>query len=303
MSTNRCSHARASLSEGTVDPARCAGHVPVGTPECFHSRTGQVLDGPPVLPIATYRVKSKATPSSSLLPRRASPRLPAESRFLQACRRERTDVTRFRFMRQAGRYMPEYRALRQKHSILDLCHSPELAAEVTLQAHRAPRRWIAAILFADILLPFEPLGLGLAFQAGEGPHIAVRSGRPRRWPRCPVIEPAENLGYVLDAVRLAVRALPPTFPSSVSPALPSRSRATLLKAVPRAAFAVTKQFMYAESVAWHALMSHFAELVGPYLAAQAAAGARALQLFDSWSDASLPRTTAIHVPAVQPAGP
>src|SRR5216110_2063658 len=94
----------------------------------------------------------------------------ASLRFLKACRRERTDVTPVWFMRQAGRYMPQYRKLRQRHSILDLCHSPELAAEVTLQP--VERLGVdAAIVFADILLPFEPLRLGLSFEPGEGPHI------------------------------------------------------------------------------------------------------------------------------------
>ncbi|PYO63401.1 MAG: uroporphyrinogen decarboxylase, partial [Gemmatimonadetes bacterium] len=93
--------------------------------------------------------------------------MPADSRFLKACRREPSDATPVWFMRQAGRYLPEYRALRQRHSILELCHDPDLATQVTLQP--VERLGVdAAILFADILLPFEPLGLGLAFAAGEG---------------------------------------------------------------------------------------------------------------------------------------
>src|SRR5881628_4010109 len=95
---------------------------------------------------------------------------PGSLRFLKACRRERTDVIPVWFMRQAGRYMPQYRKLRQRHSILDLCHDPDLSAEVTLQP--VERLGVdAAILFADILLPFEPLDLGLRFAAGEGPRI------------------------------------------------------------------------------------------------------------------------------------
>src|SRR5256712_4819106 len=120
--------------------------------------------------------------SSSPQPRRASRRLPHppdDSRFLKACRSQPTDVTPVWFMRQAGRYLPEYRALRQRHSLLELCHKPELAAQVTLQP--VERLGVdAAILFADILLPFEPLGLGLSFSAGEGPQITrpVREGGP-----------------------------------------------------------------------------------------------------------------------------
>src|SRR5437868_12498388 len=114
-------------------------------------------------------------------------------------------------MRQAGRYLPEYRALRQKHSLLELCHKPELAAQVTLQP--IERLGVdAAILFADILLPFEPLGLGLTFSAGEGPQIT----RPVR-EACQVLElapvdPVTDLAFVLEAARLAARVLPPHVP-------------------------------------------------------------------------------------------
>ena len=103
-------------------------------------------------------------------------RLPDNGRFLKACRGEATDATPVWFMRQAGRYMPEYRALRATHSLLDLCHEPDLAAEVTLQPVR--RLGVdAAILFADILLPFEPLGLGLSFATGV--HVRGRTQETR----------------------------------------------------------------------------------------------------------------------------
>jgi uroporphyrinogen decarboxylase len=220
--------------------------------------------------------------------------LPAESRFLQACRRERTDVTPVWFMRQAGRYMPEYRALRQKHSILDLCHSPDLAAEVTLQP--IARLGVdAAILFADILLPFEPLGLGLSFEAGEGPRIAHPIRTAAHVAALPSVEPEEHLGYVLEAVRLAVRALPPNIPLIGFAGAPFTLASYAIEGGATRSFAVTKRFMYAESAAWHALMGHFAELVGRYLAAQAAAGARALQLFDSWVGCLAPEDYRDHV--------
>src|ERR671919_2285800 len=96
-------------------------------------------------------------------------------RFLRACRREPVDKTPVWFMRQAGRYMPEYRAIREKYSLLEICHQPELAAEVTMQPVRA-LGVDAAILFADILLPIIPLGVGLEFAKGEGPVI----GKPVR---------------------------------------------------------------------------------------------------------------------------
>src|SRR5207302_11345018 len=114
-------------------------------------------------------------------------------------------------MRQAGRYLPEYRALRQKHSLLELCHHPELAAQVTLQP--VERLGVdAAILFADILLPFEPLGLGLSFTAGEGPHIAYPIRDAARVAALPPADPERELAYVLEAVRLAEQALPPGVP-------------------------------------------------------------------------------------------
>src|SRR5690349_24695064 len=106
-------------------------------------------------------------------------------------------------MRQAGRYLPEYRALRQRHSLLELCHKPELAAEVTLQP--VERLGVdAAILFADILLPFEPLGLGLAFTAGEGPQITRPIREANQVLELPSVDPVADLAYVMDAVRLAV---------------------------------------------------------------------------------------------------
>jgi uroporphyrinogen decarboxylase len=177
--------------------------------------------------------------------------------------------------------MSEYRALRQKHSILDLCHQPDLAAEVTLQP--IARLGVdAAILFADILLPFEPLGLGLSFEAGEGPRIARPIRTAADVAALPRVEPQEGLGYVLEAVRHAVRALPPSVPLIGFAGAPFTLASYAIEGGASRSFMVTKQFMYSEPRAWHTLMGTFAELVGRYLAAQAAAGARALQLFDSW---------------------
>src|SRR3989442_10534623 len=114
-------------------------------------------------------------------------------------------------MRQAGRYLPEYRALRQRHSLLELCHKPELAAQVTLQP--VERLGVdAAILFADILLPFEPLGLGLSFSAGEGPQITRPIREASQGPDLPPGGPATDLAYVMAAARAAAPALPPPVP-------------------------------------------------------------------------------------------
>src|SRR5688572_17796066 len=123
-------------------------------------------------------------------------------RFLRACRREPVDVTPVWFMRQAGRYMSEYRALRQKHTLLDICRTPELALEVTLQPLRAHRSIDAAILFADILLPLTPMGAPFDFAAGEGPVIFEPIRDRAAVEKLRVIDPEEGLGYVLESVRL-----------------------------------------------------------------------------------------------------
>ena len=184
-------------------------------------------------------------------------------------------------MRQAGRYLPEYRALRQQYSILELCHNPELATQVTLQP--VARLGVdAAILFADILLPFEPLGLGLAFAAGEGPQIAHPIRTAAQVAALPPVDPGEDLGYVLEAVRLVSRALPPEVPLIGFAGAPFTLASYAIEGGATRSFAVTKRFMYAEPRAWHALLERLADLVGRYLAAQAEAGAHALQLFDSW---------------------
>ncbi len=127
-------------------------------------------------------------------------------RFIRACRREPVDCTPLWFMRQAGRYMSEYRNLRERHSLLDLCKTPELAVEVTLQPLKV-FSVDAAILFADLLLPLEPMGAPFEFQASEGPvvHSPIRTARDVE--RLRLIEPEEDLGYVLTAIRWLRREL------------------------------------------------------------------------------------------------
>ncbi len=184
-------------------------------------------------------------------------------------------------MRQAGRYMPEYRKLREQHSILELCHTPELAAQVTLQP--VERLGVdAAILFADILLPFEPLGLGLSFAAGEGPHIANRVERQVDVERLPGLDPEKDLGYVLEAVRLARASLPADIPLIGFAGAPFTLASYAIEGGSTRTFTRTKTLMYQAPDTWHLLLSKLAEFVGRYLAAQARAGAQALQLFDSW---------------------
>jgi uroporphyrinogen decarboxylase len=184
-------------------------------------------------------------------------------------------------MRQAGRYLPEYRAIRAKASLLEICRRPDLATEVTLQP--IERLGVdAAILFADILLPFEPLGLGLSFAQGEGPVIArpIRSGADVA--RLPEVDPGDALGYVLEAVRAIRTALAGRVPLIGFAGAPFTLASYAIEGGGTRDFVNTKTFMYREPEAWDALLDRLATLVGRYLAAQAAAGAEAVQLFDSW---------------------
>ena len=184
-------------------------------------------------------------------------------------------------MRQAGRYMPQYRKLRKRHSILELCHRPELSAEVTLQ----PVEHLgvdAAIIFADILLPFEPLRLGLRFEEGEGPKIDRPIRDATDVERLPEFNIDAELGYVCDAIRLARRALPAEVPLIGFAGAPFTLASYAIEGGASRTFTKTKQLMYQAPDTWHLLMKKLADLVGAYLAAQARAGAQALQLFDSW---------------------
>ena len=130
----------------------------------------------------------------------------SESRFLKACRREPVDATPVWFMRQAGRYMAEYRALRERHSLLEICRQPDLATEVTLQ----PIRRIdvdAAIIFSDLLLPLEPMCLPFDFIKGEGPQLETPIGSAADIDRLRTFEPREALAHVLEAIRQVQREL------------------------------------------------------------------------------------------------
>jgi len=201
-------------------------------------------------------------------------------RFLKACRREPVDCTPVWFMRQAGRYMAEYRALRAKHSILELCKTPELAAQVTLQPiDRFPLD--AAIIFADILLPLEPMGLRLEFAEGEGPviHNPVRDHAAVE--RLNVIDDGE-LDYVAEAIRQARRALNGRVPLIGFAGAPFTLASYAIEGGSSRNYLLTKQLMYCEPKAWHQLMDKFARVITGYLRRQIRAGAQAIQLFDSW---------------------
>jgi uroporphyrinogen decarboxylase len=200
-------------------------------------------------------------------------------RFLRACRREPVDRTPVWFMRQAGRYMAEYRALRDKHTLLELCRTPELAVEVTLQPVRA-LGVDAAILFSDLLLPLEPLGIPFDFLAGEGPVIETPIRSRAQLDALRRFDPREALGMVLEAIRLLRREL--RVPLIGFAGAPFTLASYAIEGGHSTSFASTKALMYADPEAWHRLAGLLADVVRDYLCAQVEAGAQALQLFDSW---------------------
>jgi uroporphyrinogen decarboxylase len=201
-------------------------------------------------------------------------------RFLKACRREPVDCTPVWFMRQAGRYMIEYRRLREKYSILELCKTPELAAQVTLQP--IDRFALdAAIIFADILLPLEPMGLSLEFAEGEGPiiHNPVRDRAAVE--RLKVIDDGD-LQYVMDAISLTRKLLAGRVPLIGFAGAPFTLASYAIEGGSSRNYIHTKQMMYSEPESWHRLMDKFARVITGYLRRQIKAGAQAVQLFDSW---------------------
>jgi uroporphyrinogen decarboxylase len=199
--------------------------------------------------------------------------------FLRACRRQPTERTPVWFMRQAGRYMAEYRVLRAKYTLLELCRTPELAVEVTLQPVRT-FRVDAAILFSDLLLPLAPLGIPFDFQAGEGPVIEepIRTAADIEGLRR--FDPREKLGMVLDAIRVLRSEL--TVPLIGFAGAPFTLASYAIEGGRSATYALTKGLMYSDPAAWHRLAALLADVVRDYLRAQVEAGAQALQLFDSW---------------------
>jgi uroporphyrinogen decarboxylase len=190
-------------------------------------------------------------------------------------------------MRQAGRYMAEYRALREEHSLLEICRTPDLATEVTLQ----PVRRIevdAAILFSDLLLPLAPMGIPFDFVKGEGPLIERPIQSEADIDRLKIFEPREALRHVLDAIRQIQRELAGRVPLIGFAGAPFTLASYAIEGGHSASFARTKSLMYAHADAWHRLCDTFATVVATYLNAQIDAGVDAVQLFDSWVGALSP---------------
>jgi len=200
---------------------------------------------------------------------------------MRACRREEVSYTPIWLMRQAGRYMREYREVRAKTTFLDLCKTPDLAAEVTVTA--VERLGVdAAIIFADILLILEPMGTELEFAGGEGPviHNPVRNATDVE--RLREVEDVNALEFVYEAIRQTRRALKPDIPLIGFCGAPFTLASYLIEGGGSKNYVHTKRLMYDDAGAWHAMMSLIARALAKYLNAQIEAGAQAVQLFDSW---------------------
>lgn len=188
-------------------------------------------------------------------------------------------------MRQAGRYLPEYREVRSRYSLLEICRTPELACEVTLQPVRR-FGFDAAILFSDLLVPLEPMGIPFSFAAGEGPKIERPIRESSDIDRLRDVEPRDSLGFTLEAIALLSREL--DVPLIGFAGAPFTLASYAIEGGPSKNFEKTKALMYADSKSWHRLASKLARVIAAYLSAQIEAGVQAVQLFDSWVGALSP---------------
>jgi uroporphyrinogen decarboxylase len=207
--------------------------------------------------------------------------------FLAACRRETSSYTPVWLMRQAGRYMEEYRRLRAAHDFLELCKKPDLAAEITVTP--VERLGVdAAILFADILLILEPMGVGLEYSKGDGPviHHPVRSGKDVDTLK--EFNPATELAFVYDAVKMICKALKSRVPLIGFAGAPFTLASYLIEGSGSRNYVHTKKLFFGAPEAWKRLMERLVKVVAEYLNCQIAAGAQAVQLFDSWAGCLAP---------------
>ncbi len=204
------------------------------------------------------------------------------SAFMRACRREPTDYTPIWLMRQAGRYMPEYRRIREQHGFLELCRNPQLCSEVMCMA--VERLGVdAAILFSDLLPILEPMGMDLEFAQGEGPLIHNPIRESADVDRVVELESADALHFVMEAVRQTRADLPAHIPLIGFGGAPFTLASYAIEGGASREFLHTKTLMYRDPAAWESLMSRLTRAVILYLNAQIVAGAQAVQLFDSWA--------------------
>jgi uroporphyrinogen decarboxylase len=205
------------------------------------------------------------------------------SRFLRACLRQPVDCTPVWFLRQAGRYMPEYQAVRRVHTLIEICKRPELAAEVSITA--AEKLDVdAAIIFADLLLPLEPMGLDFEFQAGEGPkvHRPIRSAADIGALRT---DRTADLGYVAEAISRVVAHFGDRMGMIGFCGAPFTLASYMIEGGGSRNYIETKRLMYADPAAWQALMEKLTTVLVEYSAQQVKAGADVIQIFDSWAGA------------------
>ncbi|MGB9521692.1 MAG: uroporphyrinogen decarboxylase [Anaerolineales bacterium] len=204
----------------------------------------------------------------------------SQARFLRACHGLEVDATPVWFMRQAGRYLPEYQAIREKYTLLEICHNPNLAAEVTLQP---VRRFDldAAILFADILLPVTALGFHLEFTAGEGPRISPQIQSLADIRKICTFNPQINFEYLAEAIRIINKELG-KIPLIGFCGAPFTVASYLLEGGSTKNFIKTKQWMFTAPAIFMDLMDTLVEVLIAYLSLQIDAGVQAVQIFDSW---------------------
>lgn len=202
-------------------------------------------------------------------------------RFIKACRRERSDATPVWFMRQSGRFLPEYRKIRNKYSLIDICKNPELCAEVSV----LPVDILgvdAAILFADIMLPLEGMGVKFEIADGIGPVIRSSLSDFQSVRSLTTLEPDSDVPYVLEAISATKRLLDSSVPLIGFCGAPFTLASYLIEGHATRDFFETKKLMYKNPETWHLLMDKLSTSMGTYLRAQAGAGVDAVQLFDSW---------------------
>lgn len=205
-----------------------------------------------------------------------------ESLFLKACRLEKTDRVPVWLMRQAGRYMKDYRDVREKTPFLDLCKNKELAAEVTVTAQEKIKA-DAAIIFSDILLILEPMGLGLTYQKGDGPMISNPVRDPKDFEGLRPSDPRQSLKFVLDAIRLTRRSLKPNIPLIGFAGAPFTMASYAVQGGGSKDFSIAREMMRTQEGLWRDLLTKIAVETADYLNAQIEAGCQALQIFDSWA--------------------
>jgi uroporphyrinogen decarboxylase len=205
----------------------------------------------------------------------------ANETFLKACRREPAGYTPVWLMRQAGRYMKEYMAIKEKYSFLEMCRTPEIACEVTLQPIKA-FELDAAIIFADILLPLEGMGINLEFAKNMGPKISNPVRTSADIDAVKVIDPDADVPYLLEAIKMVRAELNGKVPLIGFSGAPFTLASYIIEGGGSKNYIHTKSIMYDDPGAWKALMDKITEIVIRYLNAQVKAGAQALQLFDSW---------------------